>query len=341
MSTSKAIAEAIAALPRTRIVYGTATGDNTVPVEGDTTAVEMPAIVPVKSGDYCAVAIPASGDRIILGPIDKETFLPLDGSGEMTGDLDMGGNDIDDAGVITMANDSKVTSGGSNTYLLIDAGTGNQAGIVMQENGTSKAYLRYEASSNRTQLFNYVTSRYWAQYDDDEDIIYLQPAYAETVGSGSEVRIDASGRLRRLSSSERLKTDIEDIDVDLAHKIGRSVAHKWYRSNSPGDTRTRGMFGGIAEQWAEHAHWLVELGPPEGCECFKIKLDDDGEPLPSKGVECSCEQVPVGIDYGRYSIVNGARINDLHGRIETVERERAELRSELDDLRARLDRAGI
>jgi hypothetical protein len=75
MSTSKAIAEAIAALPRTRIVYGTATGDNTVPVEGDTTAVEMPAIAPVKSGDYCAVAIPASGDRIILGPVDKATIV--------------------------------------------------------------------------------------------------------------------------------------------------------------------------------------------------------------------------------------------------------------------------
>lgn len=101
MSTSKAIAEAIAALPRTRIVYGAATGDNTVPVEGDTTAVEMPAIIPVSSGDYCAVAIPASGDRIILGPIDKSTFLPLDGSDAMTGDLDMDGNDLDGVGTIT------------------------------------------------------------------------------------------------------------------------------------------------------------------------------------------------------------------------------------------------
>lgn len=53
-----------------RIVYGVATGDNTVAVRGAETAVAMPALTPVKSGDYCAV-LEAGADRLILGPVDK------------------------------------------------------------------------------------------------------------------------------------------------------------------------------------------------------------------------------------------------------------------------------
>lgn len=50
-----------------RLAYGVATDDNTVTVDGST-AVLMPAINPVKVGDYCAVLV-AGGDRIILGSV--------------------------------------------------------------------------------------------------------------------------------------------------------------------------------------------------------------------------------------------------------------------------------
>ena len=52
----------------TRLVYGVATAVNTVAVRGAATAVVMPALIAVKSGDYCAV-LESGGDRLILGPV--------------------------------------------------------------------------------------------------------------------------------------------------------------------------------------------------------------------------------------------------------------------------------
>jgi hypothetical protein len=54
------------------IVYGEATAMNTVALEGAATAVELPALTPVASGDYCAV-LQQGADRLILGPVDGDT----------------------------------------------------------------------------------------------------------------------------------------------------------------------------------------------------------------------------------------------------------------------------
>ena len=54
----------------TTIMYGVATAANTVQINGSTTAVELPYITPVVSGDF--VLVLASGaDRIIVGPITQ------------------------------------------------------------------------------------------------------------------------------------------------------------------------------------------------------------------------------------------------------------------------------
>ena len=60
-----------------RLVYGVASGDNTVAVRGATTAVTLPALIPVQSGDYCAV-LEAGADRLIIGPVDGawSSFTP-------------------------------------------------------------------------------------------------------------------------------------------------------------------------------------------------------------------------------------------------------------------------
>jgi len=52
--------------PTLRILYGVATANNTVLVAGSTVAVELPALEPVVSGDYCAV-LATGADRLILG----------------------------------------------------------------------------------------------------------------------------------------------------------------------------------------------------------------------------------------------------------------------------------
>jgi hypothetical protein len=51
-----------------RLVYGVATGTNTVAVRGAATAVVLPAILTVHAGDYCAV-LESGADRVILGPV--------------------------------------------------------------------------------------------------------------------------------------------------------------------------------------------------------------------------------------------------------------------------------
>lgn len=56
-----------------QVVYGVATDDNTVAVRGATTAVELPALTPVKAGDYCAVW-ESGADRLILGPVGGSSF---------------------------------------------------------------------------------------------------------------------------------------------------------------------------------------------------------------------------------------------------------------------------
>lgn len=54
-----------------RVVYGVASGDNTVAVRGSAVAVEMPALTPVRSGDYCAVW-EQGADRLILGAVGRD-----------------------------------------------------------------------------------------------------------------------------------------------------------------------------------------------------------------------------------------------------------------------------
>ena len=54
--------------PTLRILYGVATGANTVLVAGSTVAVVLPALSPVVSGDYVAV-LATGADRLILGPV--------------------------------------------------------------------------------------------------------------------------------------------------------------------------------------------------------------------------------------------------------------------------------
>lgn len=61
------------------VVYGVATGTNTVRLEGAATGVELPALSPVVSGDYCAV-LQQGADRLILGAVGA----PLTQYGSLT-----------------------------------------------------------------------------------------------------------------------------------------------------------------------------------------------------------------------------------------------------------------
>lgn len=64
----------------TQILYGEATGNNTVTIAGSTVAVTLPALSPVVSGQYVAV-LAAGADRLILGAVSTPwTALTLTNS---------------------------------------------------------------------------------------------------------------------------------------------------------------------------------------------------------------------------------------------------------------------
>ena len=95
MSLSRAVLEKFAELEGcARIVYGTATGDNIVPIGDSTSTAATSALIPVKSGDYCAVMETSDGDRLILGPVHGHEITKWTSAGEVevAGNLDCGGN---------------------------------------------------------------------------------------------------------------------------------------------------------------------------------------------------------------------------------------------------------
>lgn len=65
---ARVLLDQIADTAGARIVYGVATDTNTVALAGAATAVELPAISPVRSGDYCAVLVQGA-DRLIVGSV--------------------------------------------------------------------------------------------------------------------------------------------------------------------------------------------------------------------------------------------------------------------------------
>lgn len=67
-SLARAILEHTEANPGLRLIYGDATGPNTVIVAGSTVAVTLPALAAVVDGDYVAI-LEAGGDRLILGAV--------------------------------------------------------------------------------------------------------------------------------------------------------------------------------------------------------------------------------------------------------------------------------
>jgi hypothetical protein len=76
--------------PGVQLLYGVATGTNTVKVAGSTVAVTLPALESVFAGDYVAI-LAAGADRLIVGKVGASTYTDADtrvqvtnGSGHMT-----------------------------------------------------------------------------------------------------------------------------------------------------------------------------------------------------------------------------------------------------------------
>lgn len=102
-----------------RLVYGTATAKNTVRVDGEATAVVLPAISSVRSGDRVAV-LKAGGDRLIVGPVGGGEWKTDWGGGLSTTNLALGN------GTITVRH--QIDDGTVNFELVWDMGSTSTVG---------------------------------------------------------------------------------------------------------------------------------------------------------------------------------------------------------------------
>jgi hypothetical protein len=59
-----------------QLLYGVATGTNTVEVAGSSVAVQLPALETVVAGDYVAV-LAAGADRLIIGAVNRSSSQPV------------------------------------------------------------------------------------------------------------------------------------------------------------------------------------------------------------------------------------------------------------------------
>ena len=108
-----------------------------------------------------------------------------------------------------------------------------------QINGSNASlFVKIESGGN---LFTHTTFH-------NNSSLFCPGVFNATTGSGSnQVSVDSSGKLRRITSSQRYKTNIETLEDKYADAIleARPV---WYKSLCEDDNKDHGHWGFIAEE---------------------------------------------------------------------------------------------
>ena len=129
-----------------------------------------------------------------------------------------------------------------------------------QQTGSSGNLLvKVESGGN---LFTHTTFH-------NNSALFCPGVFNATTGSGSnQVSVDSSGKLRRITSSQRYKTNIETLEDKYADAIleARPV---WYKSLCEDDNKNHGHWGFIAEE--------IEKIDPRLCsyKTIEIVMEDD------------------------------------------------------------------
>ena len=248
MSLSRAVLEKFAELEGcARIVYGTATGDNIVPIGDSTSTAATPALTPVTTGDYCAVMEAINGDRLILGSVDGVGFLPINGSSPMTGDLDLDGNSI--VGVVGMETDGLIEIVGTNANVVVNRSTtaDSASAKISGVSGLNKAWnfrqLVVDAPDGGADAINFSASMSFRN-DRSTDAVIVELRRNAT----QELRVrnaagSADASMRALAfnatSTVRTKQNVEDFFEDRLLEIARGFRLKrWKTIARPESTHT-------------------------------------------------------------------------------------------------------
>ncbi len=137
---------------------------------------------------------------------------------------------------------------------IIIASSNNAPKITFDENGANdpKAEIQMDQLSGSSgnllvkvesngNLFTHTTFH-------SNSALFCTGVFNSTTGSGAnQVSVDSSGKLRRITSSQRYKTDIETLEDKYADAIleARPV---WYKSLCEDDNKDHGHWGFVAEE---------------------------------------------------------------------------------------------
>jgi hypothetical protein len=112
--------------------------------------------------------------------------------------------------------------------------------------------------------------------------------YNNTTASAANVRVAATGRLDRSTSSAKYKTSIETLEDSYADAI-LACRPVWYRSTCKNDNPDYGWWGFIAEEVAAIDPRLVHW------KTVEVTYDENGS-----AVQTPCDPEPEGVAYDRF-----------------------------------------
>lgn len=149
--------------------------------------------------------------------------------------------------------------------------------------------------------------------------------------TNNNVRVNGSGgQIMRSTSRRELKRDIEDIDDAYVDELLDGFKVYWYRSRLPADDPRKGWFGGMADE------------VPRRWATFDDDTDDALDPNASPMGVNYTGMIPVhqrALQIARQErIVVRQRVDAVEADVATLQAENAALRSDVDDLQARIAR---
>ena len=296
-----------------------------------------------------------TGNQTIAGTKTFSTAPLITGSGfvQTTGTQSIGGNKTFTSGTVSFDNESSAST--SQTRGVTTAGTACQH-ILFGARGTLTSPAAFQTGDN-----NRVDARFYdgSAYQSVARLVFtatethsgsargtnvtLQgtPAttttlttllkvndvgiYNDTTATAANVVITSANVLQRSTSSKKFKTEIEDMDIDLARKIVDSIRPIWYRSLCATDNKDWSWWGVLAEELAEIDPRLVTWGYwPEDYEAVETKLPD-GSTENRAELKKDAKLSPVGVQYDRISVLMLKVMQADRERLDSMEARLAKL----------------
>lgn len=166
-----------------------------------------------------------------------------------------------------------IASAGTDSDIAWQLSSKGNGSVIFYSNTNTNAMLQLIAAASSVNFFSMTASATGsnpslsvAGTDANRDFVTVAKGTGVLVNAGSNtnttasavnLNIDASGLIKKNSSSARYKTDIEDMDSDEAQKI-LELRPIWYRSKCEGDNKDWSYNGFLAEEVAElNPRWAL------------------------------------------------------------------------------------